>query len=489
MIFMSTMCSTRKQPIMSETLPLAAARAVVIGGSMAGMLAAAAIADQVDSVEIIEAHELPQGPEPRTGVPQAVHIHFLQTGGAEAIEDLLPGCIDLLLTAGANRIPVTTNMLIYAPEGWYRRWSRATHYLISASRDLIDSVVRGQVLKDSRVSARPHTKVTGLLGSRRRVTGVRVRSVDGTESQLRADLVIDASGRGSRTPQWLKELGITSLAEEHIDSGLVYASRLYRAPIPTRNWPVIGVQADPSLPRPGTAGGILPIEGDRWHVSLMGAPGAHPTSDADAFAPFARTLRHPIMADLIKAAEPLTDVKVTHSTANRRFYYERLASWPDGLIVLGDSAATFNPVYGHGMSVAAQSAVALRNVLSTGPTPGLTRRAQHTIGRCIDTAWSLAVGTDIHFPTTTGQRPNLADRLLRRYVSRLSRTATGSFHAATALTDVLALQAPPASLITPSTLLSAVIGPLRRPLDRPQFTSAELRLLTSLEGSSARTIG
>ncbi|MEY7977170.1 NAD(P)/FAD-dependent oxidoreductase [Streptomyces pilosus] len=465
---------------MSEALRHRPAHAVVIGGSIAGMLAAAALKPHVDSVEIIEAHELPEGPEPRTGVPQAVHIHLLQTGGAEAIDDLLPGSIELLQAAGAHRIPETTNMIIYSPEGWYRRWKRATHYLLTASRDLTDHIIRRQVLKDPRVTVRTHTRAITLLGTRHEITGVRVRAADNTDIDLHADLVIDASGRASRTPQWLSQFGITDLASDHIDSGLAYASRFYRAPVPTRGWPVIGVQADPSLPRPGNAGGILPIEDDRWHVSLMGAPGGQPTGEPDAFENFARTLRHPIMADLLQHAEPLSDVRVTHSTANRRYYYERLTPWPEGLVVLGDSVAAFNPLYGHGMSVAAQGAVALRDELTTGLLPGLARRAQRAIARRIDTAWALAVGQDIHFPTTTGKRSTVADRLLRRYVSRLSRTATGSFHAATSLTDVLALQATPASLVKPRVLLTALVGPLRPLLDEPQFSEAERLLLNQL---------
>ncbi|WNM32766.1 FAD-dependent monooxygenase [Streptomyces sp. Li-HN-5-11] len=453
---------------------------IVIGGSIAGMLAAAAVKEHVDCVEIIEAHELPQGPEPRTGVPQAVHIHFLHAGGAQAIDSLLPGIIDQLLAAGANRIPMTTNMVIYSPEGWYRRWQRPTHFMISASRDLTDFVVRAQILKDPRVSVRANTKVVGLVGDRRKVTGVRAQAADGKETTLPADLVIDASGRATRTPQWLIQLGITGLTEKRIDSHLIYASRIYRAPVPTRDWPMVGVQADPRLPQPGTAGGLLPIEGDRWHISLMGAPGAQPTRDADAFEAFARTLRHPILADLLALAEPLTDVSVTHSTANRRYFYERLTPWPEGLVALGDAVASFNPVYAQGISVAAQGALALRSLLSHGLTPGLARRAQRVIARPVNTAWTLAVGQDIHFPTTTGASPNLADRLLHRYVSRLSRTATGSFHAATALTDVLALQASPTSLVKPRVLLTALTGPLRPQLHRPPFTPEERRLLDGL---------
>jgi flavin-dependent dehydrogenase len=445
------------------------------------MLAAAALRDRVNSIEIIEAHDLPGGPEPRVGVPQAVHIHLLHTGGAEAIDRLLPGTVDQLLAAGAHRIPMTTNMVIYSPEGWYRRWKNSTHYLIAASRDLTDYIVREQISKDSRVTIRTHTKAVGLLGNRRRVTGVRIRTAEGTETALRAALVIDASGRSTRTPQWLSEIGISGLAQDTVDSGLAYASRIYQAPATTRDWPMISINADPRLPRPGNAGGILPIEGDRWHVSLMGAPGGHPTRDADAFEPFARSLRHPIVADLLKHAEPLTDVSVTHNTANRRYYYERLKPWPEGLLALGDSVAAFNPIYGHGISVAAQGALALRDLLSNGLAPDLTRRAQRAIARPVNVAWALAVGQDIHFSTTTGKSPNIADRLLHRYVTRLSHTATGSFHAATALTDVLTLQAPPATLVRPSVLLTAIAGPLRPQLDGPQFTPAERTLLDGLD--------
>ncbi|MEV7521953.1 FAD-dependent oxidoreductase [Streptomyces sp. NPDC091371] len=466
---------------MSEATHRSPGHVVVIGGSIAGMLAAAAVKDHVDSVEVIEAHELPVGPEPRTGVPQAAHIHWLQGGGAQAIDSLLPGTIDRLTAAGAHRIPVTTDMVIHAPEGWYRRWQRATHCVITASRDLTDSVIRRQVLSDPRVSVRSRTKAVGLLGAGGAVTGIRLRGADGTETELRADLVIDASGRSSRLPEWLGELGVTGLAQDRIESGLAYASRIYRAPVPTRGWPVVGVQADPRLPEPAKAGGILPIEGDRWHASLMGAPGALPTRDAADFVPFARTLRHPVMADLLKHAEPLTDVSVSRSTANRRHYYERLRRWPEGLVALGDSVATFNPVYAQGMSVAALGALALRDVLSHRPAaPGLALRAQRAIARPVDIAWALAVGQDIHFSSTKGKRPTLADRLLHRYVSRLSRTATGSFHAATALTDVLALQAPPTSLVSPRVLLTALLGPSRPQLDHPPFTPSERGLLNGL---------
>ncbi|MET8289463.1 FAD-dependent monooxygenase [Streptomyces sp. NPDC005132] len=460
---------------MTEALPRRGTHAVVIGGSLAGMLAAAAVKNSVDTVEIIEAHDLPLTPQARTGVPQAAHIHPLLSGGAKAIDALLPGTIERLLEAGANQVPMTTNMVYLAPEGWYRRWQRDTHYLIAASRDLTDSVIRQQVLKDARISIRSHARVLALLGDARRVTGVKLRTTDGSEHEVHGDLVIDASGRSTRTPQWLAELGITGLVEEHIDSGMTYASRIYRAPVPTTNWPLINVLPDPA--HPGPAGAIVPIEGNRWHVSAYGPPGSRPSREPETFKDYVRSLRHPVIADLLSHAEPLTDVTVAHSTANHRFYYERLKVWPEGLINLGDAVAALNPVYGHGMSVAAQGALAIRDLLSSGLSPDFARRAQRAVSRPINVAWSLSVGQDVLYPTTTGKRPTAADRLLQGYVSRLSRTATGNFRVATALTDVLTLEAPPTVLLRPDILLAAAIGPLLPPHSGPGFTAEEHQLL------------
>ncbi|MET8411131.1 pyridine nucleotide-disulfide oxidoreductase [Streptomyces sp. NPDC005195] len=465
----------QKATTMTDIPARTGTHAIVIGGSLAGMLAAAAVKDRVDTVEIIEAHDLPLAPQARTGVPQAAHIHPLLSGGAKAIDMLLPGTIASLLDAGANRVPMTTNMVYLSPEGWYRRWQRDTHYLIAASRDLTDSVIRRHVLSDARVKVRSHARVVSLLGDAHRVTGVKLRTADGSEHAVYGDVVIDASGRSTRTPRWLADLGITDLVEDHIDSGMAYASRVYRAPVPTANWPLINVLPDPALP--GPAGGILPIEQDRWHVSVYGPPGSHPGREPEGFEAYVRSLRHPIVSDLLKHAEPLTDVTITHSTANHRFYYERLKAWPEGLIALGDSVAAFNPIYGHGMSVAAQGALAIRDVLTAGLFPGFARQAQRAVSRPINVAWSLAVGQDVLYATTTGKQATPADRLLHSYVSRLSRTATGNFRVATALTDVLTLEAPPAVLLRPDILLASIIGPLRPPHIGPGFTAQEHQLL------------
>ncbi|WP_308299346.1 FAD-dependent monooxygenase [Streptomyces sp. CL12-4] len=447
----------------------------MIGGGLTGMLTARALSREADVI-VIDRDVLPDQPQPRKGLPQAAHTHLLWSGGADAIEALLPGTAKELETAGAHRIPLTTGMVAYSPAGWYRRWDES-HYAITCSRDLLDWVIRNQVLKDddSSITVMQSTAVLGLTGNAAAVTGVTIRRTDGEEDTLMADLVIDASGKGSNTPRWLGDLGAPEPETRDVDSGLVYASRIYQAPpgLPD-TWPIINVQPDPRADQPGQTGVILPIENGRWLVTLSGTRGGQPTDDPDDFQRFALGLRHPIVGELIAKAQPISPtVQVTRMTANRRRSYEKTAM-PDRFIVLGDALAAYNPTYGHGMSVAAQSALTLEETIQRhGWNPGLTRRIQKAVARHVNTAWTFATGTDVFYPGATADGPTRSERLAARFVDRLSYTATGSGRVARALTDVMTLQAGPEALLTPRTLVAAARGPLKPPLSGPPLTPEE----------------
>ncbi|MET3984381.1 FAD-dependent monooxygenase [Streptomyces sp. PvR034] len=451
--------------------------AVVIGGGLTGMLAAAALAPYADRVTVIERDVLPATPAARAFLPQAQHAHLLWSGGAEAIEALLPGFSERLLAAGAHRIPLTSGMVALSPGGWYRRW-RPTHYLFAATRDLVDWAVREQVAALANVRVVEDTRVLGLTGDAGRVTGLRITTAEGREERLAAALVVDASGRGTRTPQWLRDIGVPPVREELVDSGLVYASRLYQAPPGTeKNFPVVNIQSVAHDPRPGKTAVIIPVEGGRWLVTLSGTRGGQPTADGAAFESFARSARHPVVAELIQYAEPLSEVVTFGHTANRRRYYEKSRVWPEGYVVLGDAVASFNPVYGHGMSVAAQGARALRRSLVEGGglrAAGLSRRTQRAVAAPVSVAWDLATGQDIFYPDAVGKRPGAADKLLSRYVGRLVRTATADFVVATALTEVMTLSAPITTLVRPRVLLHALRGPRMPQLTGPPLTEREL---------------
>ncbi|MFD0384818.1 FAD-dependent monooxygenase [Streptomyces stramineus] len=286
------------------------------------------------------------------------------SGGARAVESLLPGTVEAWVGAGARRMPLPSGIVVMGPRGWFPR-RPGTQFMMACTRDLLDGVVRERVLALPGVTLREGSEAVALLGDARKVTGVRLRDcgTDAVEG-LDADLVIDASGRGSQAARRLTELGLPVVHEETVDSGLVYATRIFRAPPGTERFPVVSVQPDPRSGLPGRGATMLPVEGGRWLVTVSGTRGSEPTREAGDFEPFTRRLRHPLIADLIAGAEPLTDVHLTRSTVNRRRFFERLPSPPEGFAVLGDAVATFNPVYGQGLSVAAQCAVALRGLLA-----------------------------------------------------------------------------------------------------------------------------
>ncbi|MFE1307862.1 NAD(P)/FAD-dependent oxidoreductase [Streptomyces sp. NPDC058755] len=461
---------------MTERKPVA----VVLGGSLAGLLAARALASTGARVTVVERDTLPAGPEPRKGLPQARHVHQLWSGGARALELLLPGAIGRLRAAGVSRVPMTTDMVALSPHGWYRRWAESA-FMLPASRDLLDWVVRQLVLADGDIELVERAEAVALTGTDAAVTGVRIRAHDDAERTLSADLVVDATGRGSRAAHWLTELGLPGPERREVDPGLVYASRLFRAPEQAARdgFPIVNIEPDPRSAGTGRGGALMPVEDGKWIVTLFGGRGDEMPTTADDFARYAREeLRHPIIGELLANAEPLTEVALTRTTANRRYFFERMPAWPECFVVLGDAVCALNPLYGHGMAVSAQSALALRDVirrqgLRSLDTPGLSRHIQKAVGRTVRAAWDLAIGADVFYPGATETGPTLRDRLLSAYVGRLLHTATGNGRIARRVTDVTALQRGAESLLTPSMLIAAAVGPLKPPLTGPPLTVEE----------------
>ncbi|MET7296384.1 FAD-dependent monooxygenase [Streptomyces griseoloalbus] len=448
--------------------------AIVIGASASGLLAAAALAEFAD-VTIIERDSLPDGPEPRRGIPQAHHAHLVWTGGVKAFDELLPGVVDLLVASGARLVRIMGDMVSRAPnEVWFRRFENTPHRNLVCSRPLLDHVLSDRVLNDSRIQLREDTTVLGLQGAATIVSGVQVRSGE-TEDTLHADLVVDASGRGTRAPQWLQALGLPKVETREVDAGVAYATRLYKAPGTSADgFPLVNVQANPANP-PGQGGIILPIEGDRWIVTLCGTRGGEPTGDNDAFVKFALGLGDPVIGELIENAEPIGDVRTSRATANSRRYYEKMKAWPDNFVALGDAIAGYNPVYGHGLTVAAQCALAVRDVLRTHPltSSGTAKRMQRAAARPVGAAWDLAVGQDALYPGASDTPPNAVERILARYVDRCVETGAGNPRALGALLDVMSLLEPPSRLFSPDMVRPMLVGPKKPPLVGAPLTEGE----------------
>src|SRR5690606_28418531 len=234
---------------------------------------------------------------------------------------------------------------------------------------------------------------------------------------------------------------------------------------------------NPYVSRPGRSAMVMPIEGGRWLVSCGGSRGGEPPADPEGFLRYALDLPDPIVGRLISGAEPLGDVHLSRSTSNVRRYLEKLPRWPEGFVVLGDALATFNPAYGHGMSVAAFGARVLGRELARSPgglgTPGLARRVLRGTARAADAAWSVAVSQDVMYPGVRGGAPTVADRVVSAYSRRMMKAATGSYAAASVIWEVTSLRAAPTRMFRPGAVLAALAGSPLPPSTEPPMTTSE----------------
>lgn len=440
--------------------------AVVIGGGMAGLLAARVLAGYFGRVTLVERDRLPDTMQPRKGVPQGRMLHAMLPRGQRIIERLFPGYSRELEAAGAVALRLPADVLLLTPAGWLDR--RSTGWALhSASRPLFEGVLRRRVRALAGVTVLDGHEVTALRTSpdRRQVTGTVLRRLDhaaGT-GELAADLVVDASGRGSRAPVWLSEAGYPAPTTTQVDPDIGYASRIYRIPAGFRaDWrAVLLFSQPPSMPRTGY---LAPIEDGQWMVALMGAAGEHPPSDEDGFTAFTRSLRHPIIADALAGAEPVTPIRAYRGTANRLRHYERLARRPERFLVLGDAVCAFNPVYAQGMTTAALAAEILDSCLGTQRSKygashldGLAGRFQRRLARRNTDPWLLSTGEDLRFPTTTGA-VNLTTRLMHRYLDRLLPVAIQDPGIAEIYVHVFGMLARPTALFAPRVLAAAARG-------------------------------
>ncbi|SCE89559.1 2-polyprenyl-6-methoxyphenol hydroxylase [Micromonospora chaiyaphumensis] len=421
-------------------------RAVVLGGSMAGLLAARVLADAYDEVTIVDRDEL-TGTGARRGVPQGRHVHGLLARGQQILEELFPGFTGRAVAAG-----VPTGDL--GELRWFfngRPLRRASTGLIcvSASRPLLEAQVRDAVTALPGVRLRAGCDIVGPVTTedRGRVTGVRVHPRGATgEEVIPADLVVDATGRGSRLPVWLAELGYQRPAETRVPIDLAYTTRHYRL----RDESIlhgdlsINPVSTPSHPRGAF---FSRIQDGRSVLSLTGVLGDHPPADERGFLDFVRSLPVPDIFDVIHDAEPLDDPVSFRYPASVRRHYERLDRFPAGLLVLGDALCSFNPVYGQGMTVAALEALTLREHLRTGLAP---RPADffRDAARVVDVPWDISAGGDLSFPGVVGPRPPKV-RMANAYMGRLQAAAVRDGAVTRTFMRVAGLVDPPTDLMRP----------------------------------------
>ncbi|MCM0677798.1 squalene monooxygenase [Micromonospora phytophila] len=434
---------------------MASGGAVVIGASMGGLLTARALTEAYDRVTVVDRDVLPDRAASRRGVPQGRQLHVLLARGRQALEELLPGVGAELTALGVPTVD------LHEQVHWYNdghRMRRAPSPLLAfgVSRPLLEQVVRDPVAALPGVTLLPGCEAAGLTATpdRRRVTGVRLRPRDGDPVTLPADLVVDAGGRGSRSPVWLAELDYRPAPEEQVKIGVTYLTRTYRRE-PHHLEGLLGALANalPGRPR----GGIVAVqEQGRFAVALSGMLGEEPPADDEGMAAFADSLAAPQIAELLRSAQPESAPATMRFPASVRRRYERLRRFPAGYLVVADALCSFNPVYGQGMTVAALEALLLRRLLRRRPD-WPARRFFRGAARLIDGPWSISVGTDLRFPEVTGRRSPRV-RLVNAYVGRLHAAATRDPALGAAFLRVLNLVDPPTRLLAPPVLTRVLRG-------------------------------
>lgn len=440
----------------------AAQRAVVLGASLAGLLAARVLSEHFAEVVLLERDELPTQPAPRKGTPHAVHPHGLLARGRVVLEQLFPGFTEAMVARGGLLGDLQRDAAFDAGR---RRFASGVAGLpaLGASRLAIEAEVRARVL------ARPGVRaITGVDALAPRLEGGQViaarwaermeeNGLPRREHEMAAGLVVDCTGRGSRTPKWLDDWGYRAPTEERVEIGICYTSAYFERTGACAFGPGLDKVAafgavTNEQPRPGVVIAQEPMADGppRWVVAVGGFAGDHAPATLQGLRERAADIGSPELVKVTHEGTLIGDVMRYQMPHSQRRHYERLSRFPEGFLVMGDAITSFNPIYGQGMTVAACEALALREQLAQGRA-GLARRFFRAAARVIDIPWQLAVGGDLSIDKVPGPRP-LALRLVNAYVARIYRVAPQDALVSAEFQKVVHMLKGPQSLFAPRVL-------------------------------------
>ncbi|MEI8021798.1 MAG: hypothetical protein WCH39_26545, partial [Schlesneria sp.] len=386
---------------MSDSSRRLGKHAIVIGGSIGGLLTARVLREHFEQVTIIERDSFSTNYEPRKGVPQGRNVHVIFGGGVRVINRLFPGFFDELAKTGSVVCDFSKDLCWYHGGVWK---ARPASDLVSywQSRPFLESNLLRRIKSDTDIRILEKCAVTGFLSSpdKSRITGVEIRGPEeiGDAEKVAADLVVDAGGRGSQTPIWLEAMGYQRPVETTVEVNIGYASRMYEPnQDATRDWQIMALYGTP--PNSKRTGYIFPIEGGRWLVSQVGFLKDFPPDDDEGYLEFAKSLELSDFYEAIKDAKPLTPITTFKFPANRWRRYDHLSRFPAGLLVIGDAISTFNPVYGQGMSVCSLEVDELRQLRvkcqgRLSIPDDLAKKFFQKTAKIIETPWMLATQSD-----------------------------------------------------------------------------------------------
>jgi 2-polyprenyl-6-methoxyphenol hydroxylase-like FAD-dependent oxidoreductase len=433
---------------------------VVIGASIAGLLAAAALHEACPRVTVYERDILPAAPGPRRGVSQSRQLHALQARGVQALDELLPGLRDELIAAGGVAADMQGDVHWYLDD-YLLKPARTGLEGIGISRPRLEWLIRARVAALPGVTITDATDVVRPVTGGGRVTGVTVRAArepDAPEETVAADLLVDAAGRGSRTPVWLPALGRRAPATTQVRAEVTYVSRLYRRDQKQLD----GRFGSLCTPYPGRpfGGAVLRQEGNQWVVLIAGMVGTDPPVDEAGMIAFADRFASPDIALVMRESAPLSEpMKYTYPESTR-YHYESLPDHLDGLLVIGDAYCSFNPIYGQGITITALQALILRGLISPADhraanrwaapvsAADLARHYFQAAGKLVTEAWETSASSDLRFPEVDGNR-RLGAALINAYGERFRAAASVDQRLGETFLRVANMIDKPAKLLSP----------------------------------------
>ncbi|WP_037910910.1 FAD-dependent monooxygenase [Actinacidiphila yeochonensis] len=435
--------------------------ACVMGGSIAGLLAARVLSDRAREVVIVEPDDLSAEAGPRSGVPQDQQVHTLLPAGRLWIERWLPGVSQEAQDRGASLVGPDKQFVGYDAVRQVR--DGVDHRFLAIGRPLLETLVR------DRVTALPNVSVLRAQATRLRyddgaVTGVRYAETgtggqgERAEGVLAADFVVDAMGRSSRLSTWLKQDGYDQPRLERLEAPVNYATALFERPAKFAELEAATVLQlfTPQYPSGGVSvAAATAIEGQQWLVMLMGYGDNRPGRTIDDFRANCALLP-PIFSD-ITSGDVTRDVVPYHQAESRRRHFTEARRMPARLVSTGDAVASFNPVYGQGMSSAALHASCLASYLDSGADldEAATEffRLQQVV---VDAAWAVSAGGDAaRIDAENGTEVPEDVRQQRRAMEQIVRAALVDADVSGAFNNVSYMLRHPGTLFDPVILEKA----------------------------------
>jgi 2-polyprenyl-6-methoxyphenol hydroxylase-like FAD-dependent oxidoreductase len=438
--------------------------AVVLGAGMAGLFAARVLSEFYGDVTVVERDRLPDSPIQRKGIPQGRHLHSFLSRGCQLLDQFFPGILDELVDAGAGVVDEGDLSRVYTRIGPYglnrseRFADPAALVFHLASRPFVEFHVRQRVAALHNVKFVDHHDVTApTVMARDRVTGVLLTNRDtGERTALNADLVVDAMGRGARTPAFLETLGYGRPAEQRSVTNWAYSSQLLRIPAGAIAEKMVMISPGKGLPRAA----LLAYENDTWILTVgpSAADGEPPTNFAGMLSLAERCMPRAMLTGL-RSAEPLGDVAIFRNTLGVWRRYDRMPQFPAGLLVIGDALCSLNPIYGQGMTMAALEALALQEYLRDGSEE--PQRFFRAAARHIGPAWAMNQSND-RVPSSVGRRRSLRTRLMIWTMNKARKAAERDIVLTERFYRVASLVDPPTRLLDPALVARVIVGNLRR---------------------------